>query len=435
MNPSLARPRARYTATLVLVAAVGLVPLISVCSNGRESSPPGTSRSPSTTTTTVPKGDKTLVIGQLAPLTGPIATIAPSFVAPVKLAVDDMNAAAGVLGRPVQLSVVDDGSTVATGRAGFEQLVTGGADAIIGPSSSEIAADLAPDLERRHVVMCSGSNTAGALSSISSGGYYFRTAPGDRLQADAMAALLVRDGRKDPVVIAPRDTYGLPFGTAIVGALRRGHTQARLVTFAPDGAAAAVTRALAKDPDAVVLVGYPDGTAPVLQALVQAGKGPNGFPVYGTDGLQDADLGAKVDPAHPAVVAGLRGTTPAGVPARPGDPFSAGMLQAGVEPFFSASTYDCTILVGLAAVAAGSDDATAIREHFAANLEGKRSCDAFAACAQLLATGATIHYSGASSDFDRWRRFEPGSGTFDVWAMALDARPAVQPPDQQLQVG
>ncbi len=336
------------------------------------------------------------MIGQLAPLTGSIAAIAPSFVTPVKLAVDEMNITGGVLGNLVQLGVVDDGSTVAAGRTGFDQLVTGGADAIIGPSSSEIAADLVPELAKRRVVMCSGSNTAGALSTLESGGYYFRTAPGDGLQAEAMAGLIERDARKRAVVVAPKDSYGEPFGRVIVRALTHAGRHADLVAYGPDETAVAtVDRALARKPDAVVLVGYPDGTAPVLAAMVAAGKGPNSFPVYGTDGLQDAELGAKVDPANPAVVAGLRGTTPAGVPARPGHPFYDRMLQAGIEPFFSASTYDCTILVGLAAVAAHSDDATAIRDHFAANLEGKKRCDAFATCAGLLAAGRSIHYSGA----------------------------------------
>ncbi len=423
---------------LLLVLACGLAPTVAGCTNGKESSPPGTSRSTSssTSTTTRPKGNGTLVIGQLAPLTGPIAAIAPSFVAPVKLAADDMNITGGVLGNFVQVSVADDASTVAGGRAGFAQLVKAGADAIIGPSSSEIAADLVPELAKRHVVMCSGSNTAGALSTLESGGYYFRTAPGDGLQAQAMAELLRRDTRKRPVVVAPRDTYGQPFGRAIVRAVNRSGAHAGLVTFTSDTpAATTLQEALAGKPDAIVLVGYPDGTAPVIRSLVAAGKGPNAFPVYATDGLQDSELGAKVDPANPAVVAGLRGTTPAGVPARPGHPFYDRMLQAGIEPFFSASTYDCTILVGLAAVAAHSDDATAIRDHFAGNLRGAKSCDAFATCAGLLAAGKTIHYSGASSDFAHWKGFEPGSGTFDVWVMGLDARPAVQPDSQQISVG
>src|SRR4051812_50056513 len=88
-----------------------------------------------------------------------------------------------------------------------------------------------------------------------------------------------------------------------------------VVRAATGAASAAVTRCVQAGPDAVVLVGFPDGAAPLLKALVAAGKGPTQFPVYGSDGLQTADLGALVDPANPAVVATMTGTTPAGGPA------------------------------------------------------------------------------------------------------------------------
>jgi branched-chain amino acid transport system substrate-binding protein len=223
------------------------------------------------------------------------------------------------------------------------------------------------------------------------------------------------------------------FGRGLVAALRRAGTTPRLVPIA-NGADpnAVVTRALAGNPDAVVLVGFPDSMAPVLRALVAAGKGPLQFPVYGTDGLQTADLGALVDPANPAVVAGLSGTTPAGAPAGIDHPFNARMFAAGVEPFFSASAYDCTILVGLAAVAAKSDDAEAIRTHIAPLLRGRVDCSTFLECSQLLRAGRRIHYRGAFSRYEQWRGTEPGTGVYDVWSMGLDAHPVVGPPTGQI---
>ena len=293
-----------------------------------------------------------------------------------------------------------------------------------------------PDLPRDHVVMCSGSNSAGALSDIDAGGFYFRTAPPDRLQALALVAPRRRRGRKRPAVLAPTDAYGAAFGRALVTALRRGGAPTPQLVPVASGAdpTAVVTRALPGDPDAVVLVGFPDGMAPILRALVAANHGPNQFPVYGSDGLQTADLGALVDPANPAVVAALTGTTPAGAPAGIDHPFNARMLAAGVEPFFSASAYDCAILIGLAAVAARSDDADAIRSHFAANLRGRVDCRSFVECSQLLRAGRTIHYRGAFSAYEAWRGTEPGSGVYDIWTMGLDAHPVLAPPVGQIAV-
>src|SRR5262245_21544851 len=56
------------------------------------------------------QGDGTLTIGQLAPLTGDLSNIAPSLTTAVTLAIDDINAAGGVLAKPVGYVVADDGT-------------------------------------------------------------------------------------------------------------------------------------------------------------------------------------------------------------------------------------------------------------------------------------------------------------------------------------
>jgi branched-chain amino acid transport system substrate-binding protein len=363
-----------------------------------------------------------------------VAAIAPSFTVPVQLAVDEMNLAGGVNDRPVTLTVVDDGSSVDTARAALAGLADQQhVDAVVGPSSSEVAAAIMPDLPERRIVTCSGSNSAGALSDIDSGGFYFRTAPPDRLQALALARLVTGTGRRAPVILAPTDSYGSSFVDPMVPALRAAGAKPSVVRVAPDAdPSTVVTRALEREPDSVVLVGFADGVAPLIRALAAVGKGPNQFPSYGTDNLQTADLGALVDPANPSVVAGLQGTTPAGAPAGIDHPFNARMLATGTEPFFSASAYDCAILIGLAAVAAKSDDASRIRTHFAPNLRGPVSCSTFLDCATALEAGKRIHYRGAFSAYDRWRGSEPGTGVYDVWTMGLDARPALSPPSGQI---
>ena len=425
----------RRTMTAV---AIGLISMaFAQCSSDTPSSvAPST-----TTTTTAPRvgTDGTLSIGQLAPLTGPIATISDSFTVPVRLAIDEMNFSGGVNAKPVVLGVGDDASALTTGTSAFSSLVgVSHVDAVIGPSTSQLALALIAANRRDPVVICSGSNTYGPISRAArSSGFYFRTAPSDQLQADALARLIVADGHRRPVVLATGDAYGVPFGTALMRDLRAQHVPgARFVTIKPGGtdAGSAVARALTRNPDAVVLIGFPEGTAPVLKALVARAKGPNQIPTYGSDGLQSAELGALVDPANPAVVAGMKGTSPAGAPAGIDHPFNARLLIAGVEPFFSASTYDCTILVGLAAVAARSDDPRQIRDHFATNLTGKVSCSTFADCVGALRSGRTIHYRGASSAFNRWQRFEPGTGVYDIWTLGLDARPVLAPTTSQLTV-
>jgi len=392
---------------------------------------------PPPTTRPNPAADGHLALGALEPTTGPVSAVAPAFTIPVQLAVDEMNLAGGVRGQPVTLTVADDGSAVATGRAALTTLVRDHhVDAVIGPSSSEVAAALMPELVTDRVVMCSGSNTSGALSTIDSGGYYFRTAPPDRLQAVALARLVAANHQRRPFVLAPADGVDVRFRDQVVTALRAAGmrpTVARPAAWRTDAAlTAALTRAQA---DGIVLLGVPSSIAPVLRTLVAIGKGPQQIPTYGNDSLESADLGAAVDAARGYVVTGLRGTTPAGAPGGIDHPFTARMAATGTDPFFSASAYDCAILVGLAAIAGGADDADAIRTHLPAILRGARDCSTFADCAARLRRRETIHYRGAFSRFDRWQRFEPGSGTYDTWTMGLDAHPVLGAATDQIHVG
>src|SRR6266516_2462888 len=72
------------------------------------------------------KGDGTLTIGQLAPQTGSLSSIAPSLTAPVTTAIDEINAAGGVFGQPVSYSVANDGNEPDIALGSLEMLLESG---------------------------------------------------------------------------------------------------------------------------------------------------------------------------------------------------------------------------------------------------------------------------------------------------------------------
>ena len=126
--------------------------------------------------------DGRLVIGNLVPETGPQATLLDSLRVPVQLAVDEVNAAGGVNGAPVALVTGDEGESLDVARATFDRMVTtDGVDAVVGPSGSATTLALVRQIAKHKVLSCSGSDTAAAITSASADGYYFRTAPPDRL--------------------------------------------------------------------------------------------------------------------------------------------------------------------------------------------------------------------------------------------------------------
>jgi branched-chain amino acid transport system substrate-binding protein len=81
------------------------------------------------------KGD-TIKIGSARAMTGLVASsFAPLYVS-VKIAVEEINAAGGILGRPIEIIEADDESSPAKEPAVMRRLIDGGAQALLGPVGS-----------------------------------------------------------------------------------------------------------------------------------------------------------------------------------------------------------------------------------------------------------------------------------------------------------
>lgn len=425
-----------------LVSFVALAALLTAC-GGTGTKESASSTSSTTTNARAAKGnvDGTLIVGQLAPLTGELASISKSLTAPVQIAVDEVNAAGGFNGKRVGLAVADagSGSDPAVARTSLNTLLnTNGVDAVMGPASSGTTLALLDTIRRSSTLQCSGSNSAPELSTASSGGYYFRTAPPDRLQALALGRRVVADGKRKPALVIRNDSYGNAFVAGVRQELKNGGATLagpviRYNPAAPDLARVAA-QVKARAPDSVVAIASVDDGARLLKAMVAAGIGPNRLPMYTADGMQSMSLAASVDPASPGLLQGIQGTAPAAAPTGIASPFTDALRRAGVLPIFSAYYYDCTILTALAAVQAGTDDPAKMKAAFATSLRGTTDCATFTACVQALTAGQTIHYRGASSRFDRWDRFEPGEGAYDLWAYGGDGHVVTAPPQSQIHV-
>jgi branched-chain amino acid transport system substrate-binding protein len=387
-------------------------------------------------------GNGTLAIGQLAPQTGQLANLLPSFTAPVTLAIDEMNAAGGVLGQPVPYTLADDGTNPDVAIVSLEQLLEGGSvDAIMGPATSGTTIGIIDQVRDAKVLDCSGSNTSAELSTLNSGGYYFRTTPPDTLQGPALAKLLLRDKRKRVAIIARRDTYGVDLGKEVKEAVTKdGAKVVADITFDPDAPSfdADVRKIARAKPDAVVVLAFETDGADVVRTMIGQGLGPQQIPVYTADGMRNNTFGGLVDPASPGVVAGIKGTAPAAAPAGVQHPFLERFAATGVDPVFSAYYYDCAMLTALAAEKAKSDDPAKMKQVFAANTRGKVKCNTFADCKNALDDKKTIEYQGASAAFknmNKFGKFEPRAGAYEIWSYGADARSVTEAPETQIRIG
>jgi len=220
-----------------------------------------------------------LTIGTLLPETGNLAFLGPPEVAGVQLAINDINAAGGVLGAPVNLVTGDSGDTSTdTATQTVDRLLQSGVNAIIGAASSGVSQSVINTIVGAGVVQFSPANTSDIFTTYDDKGLYFRTAPADTLQARALADLIGADGNNTVGILALNDPYGtgLAENTAnnLIG---DGLPEDSIKTIIYDPTAAnfdsEVQQMTDFNPDAIVVIGFEESSR-IIQALNTNGVGP-----------------------------------------------------------------------------------------------------------------------------------------------------------------
>lgn len=369
---------------------------------------------------------ETLTIGTLLPETGQLSFLGPPMVEGIEMAIRDINEAGGVLGNDVRLVKGDDGSIdVSIAHATVDRLLgQEGVNAIIGAAGSGTTAQVVDKITSSGVVQCSPSNTAASLRNAGQDGYYFRTAPGDDLQAPTVAELVLADGHANVAVIVQATDYGRGFAEHIVAAIEDGGGSV-VYNEAYDPNASNYTAEaqgiVAADPDAVVIVGYEEGVQ-VIQGLIEQGAPPADLPVYVADGMADEELGSSIDPSNPGIAFGIKGTQPSAAPEGGASWFPAAWEEFApdINTIYSAQAYDCAVLIALAAQAAGTADPAQIRDHMGdvSGPEGT-ACETYAECLELLEAGESINYEGASGPID-FDESDPSTASYDVFTFNED---------------
>jgi neutral amino acid transport system substrate-binding protein len=346
----------------------------------------------------------TFKVGGILPLTGNLAYLGPPEIAGVGLAVSEINAAGGVDGTKACHDIQDSGDStdmaVSTSSAGT--LVAGKPSLVVGAASSSVSLNVVDTFADNKIVEVSPANTAVDLSGYSP--YYFRTAPPDGIQGNALGTLISTDGYKKVAFLVFNDTYGTGLRNAVQETLEAAGGEvvyggkgdgdefpAGQTTFSSE-----VGGALAAKPDAIVILAF-DETKQIVPEL--ASQGWDMSKVYLSDG-NTADY-SKVFEA--GTLEGAQGTIPGA------DPDSAfkdrlnGWAQVGEgkalsDYAYGAESYDATILAALAAVKGGGTDSQTIQENFAAvsGATGGEKCATYTDCVALLGEGKEIQYTGPS---------------------------------------
>ena len=396
--------------------AVGTVAAVALAGCGSGSSG-GTSASSAPASSAAATGDGTLKIGTLLPQTGSLAFLGPPEFAGVDLALKDINAAGGVLGKDVSKVDSDSGdATTDIASQSVDRLLSQKVDAIIGAASSGVSLTVIDKIIGAGVVEFSPANTSDAFTTYKDNGLYFRTAPSDVLQGRVLGDLMLADGAQTVGILALQDPYGTGLAKYVTNSVKDGGGEVvdteiydpKASTFSAE-----VGKIKAANPDAIALIAF-DETKKIVPEMVK--QGIDMKKVYFVDGnIADYSKDFKK-----GTLTGVKGTLP-GVKAD--DSFKAKLKTVSPklnEFAYAPESYDATILIALAAQAAKSDAGTAIAGKLVEVSKGGTKCTTFADCKKLIDAGTDIDYDGVSGPVEFQDNGDPGEATIGIYQYSAD---------------
>ena len=174
------------------------------------------------------RGAEPLKIGMVAPVTGPLAVDRYGILG-AKLAVEEINKAGGVLGRPIELVIEDSQSTNPGSVLAFSKLA-GDKDipAFIGPIFSTQIHAIAPDIQRTGRPVMIGA-TDPRLTHMGNP-WLFRCRPNDIYSARVIADYGINTlGKKKWAIVHSTDAFGTSGMQNLVEVLKRAGVEPVLI--------------------------------------------------------------------------------------------------------------------------------------------------------------------------------------------------------------
>jgi branched-chain amino acid transport system substrate-binding protein len=145
-------------------------------------------------------GVEPILVGHVASLTGDTATFGQSTDRGMRMALEEINAHGGALGRPLELLSEDDRSITEEARTAAQKLIQRDqVVALLGEVASSRSIAAAPEAQRAHVPMISPGSTNPKVTEV--GDYVFRACFIDPFQGTVMARFAAEDLKVKRVAI------------------------------------------------------------------------------------------------------------------------------------------------------------------------------------------------------------------------------------------
>jgi branched-chain amino acid transport system substrate-binding protein len=245
----------------------------------------------------------TLRIGVIGPFTGPSADFGVPMLNGIQLAVDEINAVGGFLGRPLELVVKDDKANPDEGLKQSQALAAEKVTAVIGFCNTGVAMkalDVFQTAKLPLLVPCSSGSPLTAKYPAPES-YIFRTSARDAIQAPFVVDDIVKRGWTKVAIFADTSGYGDAGLKDVEKALEaKGLKAVYVARFALGVKDLTTELKAARDAGADVVFSYTVGPENAAIALgrkqlgwkvPQVGAWPLSFPFF-IDGAKDAADGA-----------------------------------------------------------------------------------------------------------------------------------------------
>ena len=335
-----------------------------------------------------------LRLGVLTPLTGAGSFDGPRMLKAMQGVAAEVNAAGGVLGRPIELVVEDDETNPeAAVRAAHKLVDVDRVPVIMGPWASAVTPAVAPVCWESKTFLTTVSG-ADSITHLPHQGYLIRTQPNNELQATSHARFIVRHGAKRVFILSTQAPFTEPtvrFLTAVL--TPAGVAVAGSLIYDKDKTSyrSEVDQALRAKPDLVYLNGYAPDVAVVLRDLFRAGYDGGRF-------TQSYALTVKslADLPHD-VTQGVITAQPSADVDSPAYAAAAKRTGVAAPDSYEAQATDWISIVALTIARAGEASGTALRDTVRkiTNSNGVKVYTAVDGLAALK-QGQEIKYEGAS---------------------------------------
>jgi ABC-type branched-subunit amino acid transport system substrate-binding protein len=363
-----------------------------------------------------------ITYGVLSCFTGRLASLGQAMLQGSQVAVAEINAAGGVLGRKVQLTTGDTSCDVADGVTATNQMLTKNVSGVIGPETQEING-VEPILDANHIVdEFQGGDTA---RDHQTDPFFFRDSPSDSQLGVAMSLYGHQQGYTKAVMLFYSDPAAQTFLKPVSQTFTKlGGTILKTIIVTPDQTSylSQVREAIAAHPQVIFTQEDPPTAAVLFREFGQLGGGS--IPWIGTDVTSGSDfLKAITYPVAHNVLTSVYGTSVTGT----ANSAFIGLFnqlfpgQKAAGPLANANyAYDAVISLALADEYAKTTNGTTVAHDMTkvTNPPGT-ACYTYASCLALLKAGTKINYEGASGDLD----YNQYNNTFGPYG-AFKATPA-----------